>query len=92
MRIPIVPVHIVDAPAAGTGKSYLLSTVSWIATGQAMPALGSGKQEELDKRLDAAVFSGQPLICIDNVVGEIGGETICRLTEQWRPQVRIFGV
>ena len=89
---PIVPVHIVDAPAAGSGKSYLLSTVSWIATGQAMPVLGAGKsEEELGKRLDAAVLTGQPLICIDNVVGEIGGDTICRLTEQWRPQVRILG-
>ena len=47
---PVVPMHIVDAPAAGTGKSYLLSTVSWIATGQAMPTLGAGKnEEELDK-------------------------------------------
>ena len=27
----------------GRGKSYLLSTVSWIATGQAMPVLGSGR-------------------------------------------------
>jgi hypothetical protein len=89
---PIVPVHIIDAPEAGTGKSYLLSTVSWIATGQAMPALGSDKQEELDKRLDAAVLSGQSLICIDNSVNSLGGETLCRLTEQWRPQVRIFGV
>jgi hypothetical protein len=89
---PIVPVHIIDAPEAGTGKSYLLSTVSWIATGQAMPALGSDDQKELDKRLDAAVLSGQSLICIDNSVNSIGGETICRLTEQWRAQVRIFGV
>ena len=89
---PIVPVHIVDAPAAGSGKSYLLSTVSWIVTGQSMPVLGAGKsEEELGKRLDAAVLNGQPLICIDNVVGEIGGDTICRLTEQWRPQVRILG-
>jgi Bifunctional DNA primase/polymerase, N-terminal len=89
---PIVPVHVVDAPVAGSGKSYLLSTVSWIATGQAMPVLGAGRsEEELGKRLDAAVITGQPLICIDNVVGEIGGEAICRLTEQWRPQVRILG-
>ena len=77
----------------GLGKSYLLVTVSWIATGQAMPTMGAGKdEEELGKRLDAAVIAGQPLICIDNVVGEIGGETICRLTEQQRPQVRILGV
>lgn len=90
---PIVPIHLVDAPAAGTGKSYLLSTISWVATGQAMPVLGAGaREEELSKRLDAAVVSGQQLVCIDNIIGEIGGEAICRLTEQWRPQVRILGL
>ena len=83
---------LVDAPEAGTGKSYLLSCVSWIATGQAMPALGSDSQEELDKRLDAAVLSGRQLICIDNVINLLGGSTLCRLTEQPRPEVRIFGV
>ena len=92
MPIPSCQCTSVDAPAAGSGKSYLLNTVSWIATGQAMPTMGAGKDEaELGKRLDAAVIGGQPLICVDNVVGEIGGEAICRLTEQWRPQVRILG-
>ena len=68
---PVVPMHIIDAPAAGSGKSYLLSTVSRIATGQPMPVLGAGKnEEELEKRLGAAVIHGQSLVCIDNVVGE----------------------
>ena len=89
---PVVPMHIIDAPAAGSGKSYLLSTVSRIATGQAMPVLGAGKnEEELEKRLGAAVIHGQSLICIDNVVGEIGGDALCRLIEQPRPSVRILG-
>ena len=89
---PIVPIYIADAPEAGSGKSYLLSTVSWIATGQAMPVLGSSNQEELNKQLNSAVLTGQSQVCIDNIVGEIGGETICRLTEQPRPQVRLFGL
>ena len=69
-----------------SGKSYLLSTVSRIATGQPMPVLGAGKsEEELEKRLGAAVIHGQSLVCIDNVVGEIGGDALCRLIEQPRP-------
>ncbi len=49
---PVVPMHIIDAPAAASGKSYLLSTVSRIATGQPMPVIGAGKdEEELEKRL-----------------------------------------
>ena len=75
-----------------SGKSYLLSTVSRIATGQPMPVLGAGKnEEELEKRLGAAVIHGQSLVCIDNVVGEIGGDALCRLIEQPRPSVRILG-
>jgi hypothetical protein len=90
---PIVPVHVIDAPLAGSGKSYLLSIVSWIATGEAMPVIGTGKcEEELEKRLGAAVIQGQPLVCIDNVVGELGGQAICQLVEQLRPKVRILGL
>ncbi|WLB64669.1 PriCT-2 domain-containing protein [Bradyrhizobium japonicum] len=89
----IMPMHVVDAPAAGSGKSYLLSTISWIATGQDMPVISAGKsEEEMEKRLGAAVIRGQPLICIDNVVGELGGDALCQLVEQSRPSVRVLGM
>jgi Primase C terminal 2 (PriCT-2) len=90
---PVVPLHVIDAPVAGSGKSYLLSTVSWISTGEAMPVIGTGgSEQELEKRLGAAVMQGQPLICIDNVVGELGGEALCQLVEQLRPNVRVLGL
>jgi len=38
------------------------------------------------------VLSGRQLICIDNVINILGGSTLCRLTEQPRAEVRIFGV
>jgi putative DNA primase/helicase len=89
---PVVPMHAIDAPAAGTGKSYLLSTVSLISTGQPMPVMSAGKTvEETEKRLGAAVIAGQTLICIDNVEGELGGDALCQLIEQVRPNVRILG-
>src|SRR6476620_5394375 len=89
---PVVPMHMITAPVAGSGKSYLLSTVSRIATGQPMPVIGAGKtEEELEKRLGAAVIHGQSLVCIDNVVGELGGDALCRQIEQPRPFVRVLG-
>ena len=89
---PVVPMHAIDAPAAGTGKSYLLSTVSWISTGQPMAVMSAGKTvEETEKRLGAAVIAGQTMICIDNVEGELGGDALCQLVEQVRPKVRILG-
>ena len=55
---PVMPMHIIDAPTAGSGKSYLLSTVSRIATGHPMPVLGAGKsEEELEKRLARLSFT-----------------------------------
>jgi putative DNA primase/helicase len=88
----VVPMHVVDAPAAGTGKSYLISTVSWVATGRAMPVMSAGKTpEETEKRLASAVVCGQSLICIDNVEGELGGDALCQLIEQPRPTIRILG-
>jgi hypothetical protein len=89
----VVPMHVIDAPVAGSGKSYLLSTCSAIATGRAMPVISTGKSEiEMEKRLGAAIIKGQPLICIDNVVGELGGEALCQLIEQPRPSVRVLGL
>ena len=89
---PVVPMHAIDAPAAGTGKSYLLSAVSWIATGQPMAIIAAGKTaEETEKRLGAAVIAGQTMITIDNVEGRFGGDALCQLIEQVRPKVRILG-
>ena len=82
--------HLVTAPVAGSGKSYLLSTVSYIATGQAMPVIGAGgSEEEMEERLGAAVIAGWPLICLDNMIGKLGGQALCQLVEQPRPHVRI---
>ena len=89
---PVLPMHVTEAPVAASGKSYLLNCVSWIATGQAMPVLGTGKsEEETEKRVGAALIKGQALICLDNVVGELGGDALCRLIEQPRPSVRVLG-
>ena len=58
-----------------------------------MPVIGAGKtEEEMEKRLGAAVIAGWPLICLDNVVGELGGDALCRLIEQERPHVRVLGL
>jgi hypothetical protein len=89
---PVVPMIVVDAPVAGSGKSYLLDTTAVIPTGQRMPVITAGRsEEELEKRLGAALLAGQPLVTIDNVVGEIGGSALCQMVERPRPQVRILG-
>ena len=90
--LPVVPLHVADAPRAGSGKSYLFNTVSVIASGQMMPVITAGSsEEELEKRLGSAVLAGQSLITIDNVTDELGGAAICQLVSEHRPAIRILG-
>jgi putative DNA primase/helicase len=89
---PVTPMHTSRAPVAGSGKSFLFDTVSAIAIGQPMPVISTGKNEaELEKRLGTAFMAGQPLISIDNVTGELGGEALCQLIERPVVDIRILG-
>ena len=55
----VVPMHTVDAPVAGAGKSYGLDVVSMIATGERMPVVAAGPDaEESEKRLGSALLAG----------------------------------
>jgi hypothetical protein len=88
----MAPMHAVTAPAAGTGKSYLLDVVAAIAIGNIMPVKAAGKTpEETEKRLVAAVRTGRPLISIDNVSDELGGDLLCQLIERPESGVRVLG-
>ena len=89
---PSAPMHIADAPVAGSGKSYLFDTAAVIAIGQPMPVIAAGcNEEELEKRLGAALLAGRPLITIDNVNGTLMSDALCQIIERPRPLVRILG-
>jgi hypothetical protein len=85
---PVVPLHGVDAPQSGTGKSYLADISSAIATGERCAVIAAApKQEETEKRLIMAALSGQAIIALDNINGEIGGDFLCQVTE--RPLMKV---
>jgi hypothetical protein len=89
---PVVPMHVVDAPLAGTGKSYMSNIFSAIATGQEMPVITAGSsEEETEKRIGSAVLAGRTLVTIDNVTSELGGASLCQLISEMRPSIRILG-
>jgi hypothetical protein len=91
---PVSPIHIARAPNSGTGKSYLWDTASAIAIGEIMPIISAGPDtEEMEKRLGAGLMTGQSLISIDNINGELGGSALCQYIERPRTQpVRILGL
>lgn len=88
----VAPLHVITAPAPGTGKSYILDIAAAITIGQPCPVMAAGqKEEETEKRLATALMTGQPLISLDNVNGELGGDILCQAAERPLVDVRILG-
>ncbi len=88
----VAPAHAIAASTPGTGKSYLVDVVATIATGRPCAVIPVGKtEEETEKRLGALLLDGAPLISIDNVNGELGGDMLCQMTERPLVRVRILG-
>ncbi len=86
------PMHSARAPVPGSGKSYLFDCCAAMAIGQRMPVMSAGaSEEELEKRLGAAMMTGQPLVCIDNVNGELRGDSLCQMVDRPNVEVRILG-
>jgi putative DNA primase/helicase len=89
---PVSPLNVARAAIPGSGKSYLWDIASSISCGQLMPVMAAGaNEEELEKRLGASLLAGQPLISIDNVNGELGGDALCQAIERPIVDVRILG-
>ncbi|WP_050783314.1 hypothetical protein [Methylobacterium nodulans] len=90
--LPSAPCHGIRASSAGTGKSYLVDLIAAIVTGRPCAVMAVGRtEEETEKRLGALLLSGTPLISLDNVNGELGGDALCQVTERPVVRVRILG-
>jgi hypothetical protein len=90
---PVTPLHASRAPTAGSGKSFLWDIVAAIIIGHPMPVISTGKDEiETEKRLGAALMTGQPLISIDNISGELGGDALCQIIERPVVDIRVLGL
>lgn len=90
--LPLAPLHAVSAPVAGSGKSYLASLSTAIATGYHCPVIPPAeKKEEFEKRLIGALLSGMPIISFDNVNCVLDDGTLCQALEQRLIRVRALG-
>ena len=86
------PLHAFTSPAAGTGKSLLVDLVSILISGELAPVIAQGKtEEELEKRLGAALISGDPIISLDNCDHELNSAFLCQALTQRRLKVRLLG-
>lgn len=89
----VAPMHVMSAPAAGSGKTYLVDLCCAILTGNRSPVITVGKsEEETEKRLGSELLEGGPIITIDNVNGQLYGDILCQAVERPMLRIRILGL
>jgi hypothetical protein len=73
-----VPLAILDAPQAGTGKSLLCDVIAIIATGRAGEMFSAPKDEdEWRKVITTALMSGTSVVIFDNIVRPLESGDLC---------------
>jgi hypothetical protein len=91
--ITTAPLHAFTSPVAGTGKSMLVDLISILATGRLAPVITPGaSEEEMEKRLGAALLAGDLIVAIDNVVKPISGAALCAVLTQEDMKIRVLGL
>ncbi len=74
-----VPLGLIDAPQAGTGKSLLAEIVAIVGTGRAGEMLGASRDdEEWRKAITAKLVGGSTLVIVDNVEGRLYAPSLAR--------------
>jgi hypothetical protein len=72
-----VPMALVDAPEPGTGKSLLVRMMMLVTTGRTGAAMSwPAHEEELEKKVTAALMAGATSVIFDNVEGTIRSQTL----------------
>ncbi|MBU1752933.1 hypothetical protein KKG56_03615, partial [bacterium] len=62
------PLHLIEAPAPGTGKTLLAELISLISTGRKPEAIAlQPREEEVNKLLGSELARGRPIVLLDNL-------------------------
>lgn len=86
------PLHMIDAPSRGTGKTKLAEIIGIMGTGVAPSGVTHNEDgDENEKRLVAILRTGDPVILIDNVSTELEGDFLCTMLTSETVQARILG-
>lgn len=66
------PMHLIEAPVAGSGKGLLCNVISLITTGSAISARTLPKDDDdVRKMLTAELLKGNPIVLLDNANDQI---------------------
>lgn len=88
-----VPLHAVDAPRPGTGKSLLVNICALVSTGTAPGAIPETRSnDELRKQITALLLSNPSIVLLDNVHRKLADSSLAALLTADVWQDRILGV
>lgn len=86
------PIHMIEAPTPGSGKSLLADLITMIAIGYAAGATTlTSNEEENRKKLTALMSRGSPVISIDNLSGGMWSAQVAAAVTADVWQDRILG-
>jgi putative DNA primase/helicase len=88
-----IPMHCIDSPTPGTGKSLLVDGFATVVTGRAAPVANWPKdQGEGEKRLHSMFLSGDIIVALDNIMPNtpLLGASLCQAITQETIRVRLF--
>ncbi len=74
-RLPLAPAFAFDGPPA-SGKTSLITSIAELAGSDIAVVSGVREEDELRKRLFAALRDGQPSICLDDAGGRFNSATL----------------
>jgi len=89
-----VPLFLVTANDARTGKTYLINLIGVIATGHVpVPNSGARKQEEFEKRVETAALTGRPFMHFNNLPNGmvVESERLAELSSERKVFIRKLG-
>lgn len=86
------PLHLIEAPTPGTGKSLLAEVVAAVAAGHGAQPMTLGREEEENrKRITAALSRAQPVMLIDNVRVGLDSSVLAQVLTSTHFTDRILG-
>lgn len=84
------PLHLIDAPTMGTGKSLLAKAAMHPYIGRELPAMAAPEmEEEWRKKLTSSLIAGSPAVFIDNIGRTVRSDSFAGIltATEWRDRV-----
>ena len=93
------PLHLIEAPTPGTGKSLLAELISLIVTGHVSQPMNFGRDEEENrKRLTSSLARGGVIINLDNIKGGLDSAVLASVltatvwTDRWLGSAKMVDI